>query len=222
MMIKSLPHPMARSRIGSRMGLGPLLLSLAIWGAAGFNAASAATPADAQALVKDTSERMLNVLRKDHDALKAHPERIYALAEKIVLPHFDFQRMSRLVLGRFWRTADPQQQTRFIDEFRTLLVRTYGTALLDYTNQTLNYSPLRAAPDATDVVVHTEVQQPGGMPIPIDYRMYVKEGAWKVYDVIVDGVSLVTNYRNSFAEEIRKSGMDGLIKALVQRNQKSK
>jgi phospholipid transport system substrate-binding protein len=211
-----------RVEFGIGTGLGPLLLALAIWGAAGFNTAQATTPADAQALVKDTSERMLDVLRKDRDALKAHPERIYALAEKIVLPHFDFQRMSRLVLGRYWRTASPQQRAQFADEFRTLLVRTYGTALLDYTNQTVSYSPVRAAPDATEIIVHTEVQQPGGMPTPIDYRMYVKDGAWKVYDVIVDGVSLVTNYRNSFAEEIRKSGMDGLIKAMAQRNQKSK
>jgi phospholipid transport system substrate-binding protein len=218
MMKRFLPH---RVEFGISTSLGPLLLALAIWGAAGFNTAQATTPADARALVKDTTERVLAVLRKEHDALKAHPERIYALAEKIVLPHFDFQRMSRLVLGRYWRTASPQQQARFVDEFRTQLVRTYGTALLDYTNQTITYSPVRAAPDATDILVHAEVQPPGGMPIPIDYRMYVKEGTWKVYDVIVDGVSLVTNYRNSFAEEIRKSGMDGLIKAMAQHNRKS-
>ncbi len=169
-------------------------------------------------LVEDTTQRMMGVLRADHDSLKQHPERLYALVESIVLPHFDFARMSRLVLGRYWRTATAEQRQRFAEAFRALLVRTYAVALLDYTDQKITVGPLRAAPGATDVMVHSEVEPPGALPVPIDYRMTLEGGEWKVYDVTVSGVSLVTNYRSSFATEIQKSGLDHLITTIASRN----
>jgi phospholipid transport system substrate-binding protein len=169
-------------------------------------------------LVEDTTQRMMGVLRADHDSLKQHPERLYALVESIVLPHFDFARMSRLVLGRYWRTATAEQRQRFTEAFRALLVRTYAVSLLDYTDQKITVGPLRAAPGATDVMVHSEVEQPGALPVPIDYRMNLEGGEWKVYDVTVSGVSLVTNYRSSFATEIQKSGLDHLITTIASRN----
>jgi phospholipid transport system substrate-binding protein len=176
-----------------------------------------ATPSPVK-LVEDTTEKMLNALKGQRDVLKQHPERLYALVESIVLPHFDFERMSRLVLGRYWRTATPEQRDRFVQQFRTLLVRTYASSLLDYSDQKISVGAYHAQPGATDVVVHSDVQQPGAMPIPIDYRMSLKDGEWKVYDVTVDGVSLVTNYRASFATQIQQSGLDHLITAIASRN----
>jgi phospholipid transport system substrate-binding protein len=183
-------------------------------------AAPAAKPAEALSLVQKTAEEMLRVLRDQRDTLKQHPERIYPLVEKIVVPHFDFERMSRLVLGRHWREASPAQRQRFMEEFRNLLVRTYASALLEYSEQTITYAPLRAAAGATDITIHTEIQQPGGLPIPLDYRMHYVAGAWKVYDVIAEGVSLVTNYRSSFANEIRQASLDTLIERLAARNRR--
>ncbi|RMD71200.1 MAG: ABC transporter substrate-binding protein, partial [Gammaproteobacteria bacterium] len=118
-------------------------------------------------LVQQTAERMLAEIRAHKAELQQHPERIYDLVEDIVLPHFDFERMSRLVLGRYWRSATPEQRRRFVKEFRMLLVRTYANALLEYSDQKLSYGPVRGSGD--EVTVHTEVAQPGGLPIPIDY-----------------------------------------------------
>jgi phospholipid transport system substrate-binding protein len=182
----------------------------------------AAPPSSALSLAQQTSERMLDAMRDRREELKQHPERIYGLVEEIVLPHFDFERMSRLVLGRYWRSATPEQQKRFVEEFRNLLVRTYATALLDYSDYTISFAPVRAPANATDIIVRSEVQQPGGLPVPIDYRMYAQGDTWKVYDVIVDGVSLLTNYRTSFGNEVRQSGLDRLIDRLAERNRRGK
>jgi phospholipid transport system substrate-binding protein len=179
------------------------------------------TPAPVQ-LVENTTQKMLSALRADHEALKRHPQRLYQLVQSIVLPQFDFERMSRLVLGRYWRTATPEQQRRFVQEFRQLLVRTYATSLLDYTNQKVTMGPYHAPPGAKDVTVHSDVERPGAMPLPIDYRMHLKDGQWTVYDVTVDGVSLVTNYRASFASEIQQQGLDHLINALASRNREGR
>lgn len=174
---------------------------------------------EAKQLVVDTTTKVLERLKQDREKLQADSELIYPLVEDLVLPHFDFERMSVWVLGKNWRKADKQQQRQFVDEFRTLLVRTYAKALLEYTDQNINYLPLHAEEDAKRVTVRTEVIQPGGVNIPINYNMFLnQEGKWKVYDISVDGVSLVTNYRSSFATEIRQGGIDKLLARLSEMN----
>jgi len=180
----------------------------------------AAADADPLELVQQTSVKMLDAIKHDRTAIAQDKNRLFQLVEEIVLPHFDFERMSRLVLGKYWRRASAEQQHEFTQEYRFLLVRTYATAMLEYTDQTISYSPVRAEPGATDVVVQSEVDQNGGFPIPIDYKLFKNEqGQWKVYEVAIDGVGLVINYRSSFSTEIRgKAGLDGLISKLKQRN----
>lgn len=193
----------------------PVLLWALLLGAV---AVGATVVEDPGALVRDTSDRMLAVLQAQHDAIEADPARLYGLVDEIVLPHFDFERMSRWALGKHWRQADAQQQREFVNQFRTLLVRTYGTALLEYTGQQVNYLPVRISADGKDATVRTEVIKPGAPPIPINYSMYLGNQGWKVYDVVIDGISLVSNYRTTFAAEIRNHGIDALIRRLADRN----
>lgn len=181
-------------------------------------AVQTAEPEGARQVVQETTDRMLAILKAQRDELRAKPERIYPLVDTIILPHFDFTRMARWVLGKHWREATDAQKARFIEEFRNLLVRTYATALLEYADQTVNVLPLRGAPGATEVSVRTEVRQPGAPPIPIQYSMSAEDGAWKVYDVTIDGISLVASYRSTFANEIARGGMDHVIAMLEQRN----
>jgi len=182
--------------------------------------AAPVAPASPRDMVIDTSQKMLAALKKDKDLLKQNPQRIYELVSEIVLPHFDFTTMSKWVLGKNWRTLNPGQQQRFTTEFRTLLVRTYAVSLSEYQDQKLNYLPLKAAPGVDDVTVRTEVLRGGGPAIPINYSMHLTANGWKVYDVVIDGVSLVINYRTSFATQIRTGGVDKLIEDLVARNQR--
>ena len=171
-----------------------------------------------QEMVQQTAEQMLTKLRDERKVIDEHPGRIYELVNEIVLPHFDFERMSTWVLGKYWRSATPEQRKEFVEQFRTLLVRTYAKSLSSYTDNKLTYLPFRGGPQQTDVTVRTEVDQPGGFPIPIDYSLYLKGDEWKVYDVTIDGVSLVTNYRTTFANQIRQDGLDKLIASLASRN----
>ena len=197
-----------------------LLLCLVAFGASSVNAI-AAEPQPPLEVIKQTADRMLAKLKTDEAIARKDPTRIYALVSDIVLPRFDFERMASWVLGKHWRTATPIQREKFVAEFRSLLVRTYAASLTDYTDRSITYAPVRADPGATEVTVQTAVEQAGAAAIPIDYRLALKEGEWKVYDVAIDGVSLVTNYRTSFSNEIRKSGLDQLIAKLAQRNQSS-
>lgn len=171
-----------------------------------------------QQLVQSTSDQVLQRLKKDHDNLQKNPDLIYPLVEDLVLPHFDFTKMSQWVLGVNWRTASDDQKARFTEQFRNLLVRTYAKALLEYTDQKINYLPVHAEADAKTVTVRTEIVQAGGQNIPVHYSMYRKGDAWKVYDISIDGVSLVNNYRTSFANDIRQSGIDKLIARLADMN----
>ena len=179
-----------------------------------------ANPSDItpESLVRDTASRMLVALKDEKTLIQKDRNRIYALVSDIVLPYFDFRRMSAWVLGRYWRDATPDQQERFTAEFRQMLVRTYGSALLDYSDEKIIYLPLHAEQGAKDVTVHTEIEQVGGPAIEINYSMYLSADGWKVYDVSINGVSLVTNYRTSFASIIRRDGVDSLIKQLEYRN----
>lgn len=171
------------------------------------------------ALVRRVTEDMLSSLRQDKDIQAGNNRRAAEMIDAKVLPHFNFKRMTALAVGRDWRQATPEQRDRLASEFRTLLVRTYSNALVSYRNQTIDYKPFRMQPSDTEVVVRTSVLQPGGKPIELDY-FFAKEGeAWKVFDVVVAGVSLVTNYRESFGQEIRANGIDGLIKSLAAKNQ---
>lgn len=179
-------------------------------------------------LIKDITEQVLTSLKEERIRLKENPEKVYEyvteLAEKHVLPHYDFRKMSRWILGKNWRKASKQQQQQFIDNFREMLIRTYATALLAYSDQEIVYFPFRSKKGARSVVVRAEFRQKGAPAIPVHYRLSKdrKSGKWKVFDVAIDGISLVTNYRSSFAIQIRKSGMQGLIATLSNKNSESK
>lgn len=178
---------------------------------------------DAAEVVKSTSQQVLEKLEAEKAQLEENPGRIYELINKLVVPRFDFASMSRWVLGRDnWKSASEEQRQAFINEFRTLLVRTYAKALLEYSEEEIKYYPAQGNPDSNLVVVKTEVRQPSGSggAIPIHYRMHLKDEEWKVVDVAVDGVSLVSTYRGSFASEIRKNGLDSLIAKIEERNRK--
>jgi len=176
---------------------------------------------DADEVVRTTSQQVLKKLDAEKAELEQNPGRIYELINKLVVPNFDFASMSRWVLGRDnWESASEKQRQAFINEFRTLLVRTYAKALLEYSDEEIKYYPARGNPGSNLVVVKTEVKQPSGATIPIHYRMYLKDGEWKVVDVAVDGVSLVSTYRGSFTSEIRKNGLDALIARIEERNKK--
>lgn len=177
-----------------------------------------ATAHPAQQVVKDTADQVLEQLRADKEALQNNPDRIYALVYEVIIPHFDFKSMSKWVLGRNWRQASPEQQEQFSKEFQTLLVRTYAKALLQYSDQDIEYSPVHKKADAELVTVRTEVKQSGSSKIPINYTMHEVDGEWKVVDVAVNGASLVSTYRGSFASEVRRSGIDTLISKLADRN----
>ena len=169
-------------------------------------------------LVKRVTGEVLAIIKSDKDLQSGNMQKVVELAEQKVLPHFDFTRMTRLAVGRGWSQATPEQREALTREFRTLLVRTYSNSLSQYRNQTIQVKPLQASPGDEDVVVRSAVIQEGGPPIPIDYRMEKKPDGWKVYDVVIDGASLVTTYRGSFNEQIQRGGIDGLVKTLQDRN----
>ena len=169
-------------------------------------------------LVQRVTEEVLDIVRKDKDIQNGHTQKVMELVDKKVLPNFNFTRMTALALGKEWRKASPQQQQQLTAEFRTLLVRTYSNALTSYKNQKIIYKPFKMAPADVDVLVRTEVQQPGSKPVQLDYSLEKVDGSWKVYDVVVAGISLVTNYRDQFSQEVRNGGIDGLIAAIAAKN----
>ena len=185
-------------------------------------ALAASGPALAQegpdALVKRVSQEVMQIIKSDPKVQAGDMARIREVVESKLLPYFDFTRMTALAMGRNWNKATPDQQKRLSDEFRSLLVRTYSGSLSQYRNQTIEYKPLRADAASADVTVRTEVVRPGQVPVQIDYSMAKGSDGWKAYDVIVGGVSLVTNYRDEFNEQIRQGGIEGLIASLVARN----
>lgn len=170
------------------------------------------------ALVKQVTEEVLEIVRKDKDIQNGNAKKAIDLVDAKVIPHFNFQHMTALAVGKDWRKASPQQQQQLTAEFKTLLVRTYSNALTGYKNQKVVYKPFRMNPGDTEVVVRTEVQQPGNQPVQLDYSLEKLDAGWKVYDVSVAGISLVTNYRDQFAHEVRNGGIDGLIKAIAAKN----
>ena len=192
-----------------------LLLALV----SGFNTSPAmAADMPPDVLARTTTQEVLAILKQDKDIKNNNMAKVYQLVEAKILPNFDFNRMTQLAVGKHWPRATARQKQELVTQFRNLLVRTYSTSLTAFTNQTVEFKPLTMKPDDTDVTVHSEIRQPGGQPIPIDYSMYKTSFGWKVYDVTIDGVSLVTNYRSSFASTIRQSGIDGLIKTLADKS----
>lgn len=175
-------------------------------------------------LVRSTADVILAEIKKNREVYARDYNKLYQMADAKVLPHFDFRRMAQWVLGRSWRDATPEQRDRFVTAFRDLLVRTYSQALLNYKDEQILYLPVQRKPDDTEVLVKTEVQQSGGQAnIPIHYSFYKnKDGAWKVYDVTIEGVSLVTNYRSVYASKIRDQGIDALISELTENNRQAR
>ena len=183
-----------------------------------FAAAAGAQGLAPDALIKSISDDVISIVKSDKDIKAGNRRKINELVDAKVLPHFNFDRMTALAVGRNWPKANPAQQKVLVTEFRTLLVHTYSGALSTYKNEVIEFKPLRAAAADTDVTVRTQVKRPGTEPVSIDYSMEKTPGGWKVYDVVVGGVSLVTNYRESFNAEIRDGGIDGLIKSLANKN----
>jgi phospholipid transport system substrate-binding protein len=158
------------------------------------------------------------LIRADKELQAGNKEKILEVVEAKVLPHFSFASMTRLAMGRHWRAASAAQRQRLTDEFRTLLIRSYTAALTQYRNQSVDYKPLRMAPNDTDVVVQSLIKRPGATPVAIDLSMEKTDAGWKIYNVKIEGISLVENYRNTFNSEIQKHGVDGLIQSLVSKN----
>jgi phospholipid transport system substrate-binding protein len=185
-------------------------------------AAAFAVTAQAQdapdVLVKTVTLEVIEIIAKDKEIRSGDRAKLIGLIEAKVLPHFNFNAMTALAMGQNWNKATPEQKKRLTEEFKTLLVRTYASALAAYSEQKLDFRPLRAKPTDTDVVVNVRVLQPGTQPVPIDYSMEKTATGWKVYDVMVGGVSLVANYRTEFNNAVRESGIDGLIKNLNAKN----
>jgi len=190
--------------------------TLVLVSAAGVRAQSELQAPDV--LVKNVTLEVVDIIRKDTDIQKGDRKKVIALIEAKVLPHFNFQAMTSSAVGRNWDKANADQKARLMDEFKTLLVRTYSSALASYSNQKFDFRPLRAKPADTDVTVNVRILQSGTEPVTIDYDMEKRPAGWKVWDVRVGGISLVANYRTEFDNLIREGGVEGLIKALYTKN----
>ncbi len=186
-----------------------------------FSAVAVALPVNGlapDALIKSISSEVIDIVKADKEIQSGNFKKAAELVDKKVAPHFDFMRMTRLALGREWRQANADQQKVLANEFQTLLVRTYSKALTEYKNQIVDVKPLALKAADTDVKVRSEIKQSGAKAIQLDYYLQKTNDSWKVYDIEVAGMSLVTNYRESFANEVRSSGIDGLIKVLQAKN----
>jgi phospholipid transport system substrate-binding protein len=173
-------------------------------------------------LVKKTAEDVIFAIKSDQEIQKGNKEKIYKLAEEKILPNFDFEKVARLVLGRAWRSATDDQKEGFIAEFRTLLLKTYAVALSKYQDQEIKFKPTRMSDTDEIVIVKSEIIQNGAQPISVNYALSKRTGKWLVFDIVIEGVSLVTNYRSQFSSVIKKNGMDTLIKKLEKKNKGKK
>lgn len=185
-----------------------------------FSGSAVAQQETPDALVKRISQEVLDTAKTDREIQGGNQKRVLEVVEAKILPSVDFQRMTAMASGRFWREATPEQQKQLTDEFRSLLVYTYSGAISQIRDQKLEFKPLRADPADTEVEVRSQVLQPRGEPIQLNYRLAKTPTGWKIYDVNVLGAWLVETYKGNFAAEISKGGIDGLIKALSDRNKK--
>ena len=170
------------------------------------------------ALIKNTVQEVIAIIKVDKDIQSGDQKKIIALVDAKVLPNFDFSRMTQLAVGKYWRTATPEQKQSLVTEFRNMLVRTYTKVFTVYRDQTVEVKPVKMATDDTEVTVKTVISKPGSQPILVDYEMKKADSGWKVYDISIDGVSMVMSYRGTFATQIQDSGIDGLIKTLSVKN----
>ena len=175
-------------------------------------------------LIQVTATKMLTRLEHDRNEIHNNPRHVYDLVDEILIPHIDFKRMSRWVLGKYWRRATPSERIEFVKEFRALIIRTYSTALAEYNGQTIKFLPARNNSDPNRATVRTEIQPDSGPTIPISYDLYRNtDREWKVYDVSIDGISLIANYRSSFGSQIRRSGgLRSVINQMKAKNQHAK
>lgn len=170
------------------------------------------------ALIKTTVQEVLTVVKQDKEIQAGNQKKILELVDAKVLPHFDFTRMTQLAVGKSWRQATPEQRQALVTEFRNMLVRTYTKAFTVYRDQTVEVKPFKMAADATEATVKTSINKAGVQPVLVDYEMEKTPDSWKVYDVSIEGVSMVSSYRGTFTSEIQEKGIDGLIKTLSDRN----
>ena len=177
-----------------------------------------AEPLEPEALIRNTVDEVMAIVKQDKDIQAGNQRKILALVDAKVLPHFNFTRMTRLTVGKHWRVATPEQRQALETEFRNLLVRTYTKAFTVYRDQKVEIKPLKMERDATEVTIKSSIIKPGTPSVPVDYDMEKTADGWKVYDVYIEGVSLVTSYRSTFSEQIQQSGIEGLIKTLVEKN----
>ena len=194
-------------------GLTGILVWLVVTGGA------AAVSAEPDLLIKQTTDSVIQELTNNRDAYMKDNAKLYDMVDAIVLPHFDFERMSKLVLGKHWRSASDQQRQKFVEQFKTLLVRTYATALFQYDGQKIIYKPFHKKEGDDHAVVRTEIVPKDGPPVPLHYALSSNgAGAWKVFDIRIDGISLVTNYRTAYDGTIQSDGIDTLISKLEEKN----
>jgi phospholipid transport system substrate-binding protein len=173
-----------------------------------------------QTLVERTSNSFLKALKDQKNNIEKNPEILYRLVENIILPHMDMSRISAWVLGKHWRKANARQKQLFIEQFRLLLIRTYSTAMLNYSNLDISYLPVQMRNKDTRATVRAKITSPGGLIVPVNYNLYSDKGHWKLYDIQVDGISLISTYRSSFSRELRRLDMDTFIQRLTEQNSK--
>ncbi len=200
--------------------LRTLLISLTIASLPFVGSGARAADEAPDVLVKRVSEEILEIARNDQQIKAGNQQRIMEVVQSKIIPYVNFQRMTAMAAGRFWRDATPEQQAALTDDFKTLLIYTYSGAISQVRNQKLEFKPLRAAPDDTEVEVRSSVVQSRGEPIQLNYRLEKTPNSWKIYDVNILGAWLVETYKGSFAAEIGKGGIDGLIKTLAERNKR--
>jgi len=196
--------------------LRKIIFGLSICFATGVAHAEVISP---DALIDNTVKDVIAIIKKDKDIQAGDQKKITDLVDAKVLPHFDFIRMTQLAVGKYWRTASPEQKQSLVTEFRNMLVRTYTKVFTVYRDQTVEVKPFKMAADTTDeATVKTVISKPGSQPILVDYEMKRADSGWKAYDISIDGVSMVMSYRGTFTSEIQANGIDGLIKTLSDKN----
>lgn len=193
-----------------------------------FTQVAAANVEEPRSMLESVSKELLSTLKTEQNQLHAKPQRMFDIVDQVLVPHVDLETMSRLVLGKYWRTATPEQRTRFTAEFRTLMVRFYVSALLDdpkqidtilaHSDTIITFLPVSGGNDPKKSTVKSEVHLPNGPVVPVAFSLHNKDGQWRVFDVNVDGISLIINYRNSFATQVAQGGLDALINDLAARN----
>jgi phospholipid transport system substrate-binding protein len=183
-----------------------------------FSSAALAQEVAPDVQVKNVTMEVIGIIKQDKDIQAGNSRKIASIVETRILPHFNFARMTQIAVAVNWRRATPEQQKALTEEFKTLLVRTYSNALSLYRDQAIEFKPIRMRPDDTEVTVKSDIRQRGAQTVTLDYDMAKTPSGWKVFDVKVSGVSLITNYREDFAAQVRESGIDGLIKVLVSKN----